>query len=166
MNSQLKLASTKVKNRASSLREELEKQSSRLESLARKERLERRISETVSYAIDNAHRDLNRFASGLKEYAQQFSQDPASEGIRQSLKEQPIWQSIDAWNQLVADWKNDRGPMPPEVAKARAEQCEQFLKDHPSFPGAALQPTIKGTQAQSQSGIKALTALPASCGVC
>ncbi|MGO9915694.1 MAG: hypothetical protein ACLQIB_13435 [Isosphaeraceae bacterium] len=135
--SRLTLASDQLQKRASSLREELKQEELRLDMLERKERLEREISETISYSLGDAKRDLVGFASRLEDYVKQFPQEPESENIRRSLKEQHLWHAIDAWNLLAADWKNDRGKLAPEEAKLRAERCGRFLAEHPSFPDAA-----------------------------
>jgi hypothetical protein len=133
--SNLRLASRKVRERAGSLGEQIEQQKIRLDTLDRKERLEGKISETVSYALGDAQRDVAGFATCLERYSKQFPQEPDSDGIRRSLKEQHLWQAIEAWNVLAADWKNHSGPLTPRDAKVRSERCDRFLTDYPSFPG-------------------------------
>jgi hypothetical protein len=133
----LALASDELQRRAQALRRELDTVRGRLEALERKARLEEEITKAATYPAADRKDNLALFAGRLQDYVSAFPAEPRSLAIKETLNEQTLWYTIDAWNRLVGDWKKDGSGLSPQNASLRAELCGRFLTNHPSFPGAA-----------------------------
>src|SRR5207248_8628244 len=80
-----------------------------------------------------------------------------------TLKEQPLWDAVAAWDRLTAGWRSDRAAIAPQEAKVRAEQCRQFLVQHPGSPDAdrvaAYQRSMEAVARRGTDGDGALARL-------
>jgi hypothetical protein len=132
---QVAVAGEELQSLARALAGKLETARNRLGQIQRQARALEEITAAVAYSPAGVPIDLGPFASRLQEYLKTYPNEPRSVAIKVTLNEQPLWTAVDAWNRLVADWKSHRDGVPPQEARLRVKQCEQFLTQHPAFPG-------------------------------
>jgi hypothetical protein len=133
----LELASAAAQRRAQTLQHELNTARARLDALDRKTRLEEEITRAAANPASDSKDNLAAFARRLEEYVTSFPEEPRSRAIKETLNEQRLWYTIDAWNQLAEEWKKTQGGLTRDNAGVRAERCRLFLSSHPSFPDAS-----------------------------
>ena len=75
-----------------------------------------------------------RLASALQAFAKAFPDSPRSRAFATTIHDQPVWDAIGEWDRLTAGWQDGRAAVAPQEANVRAEQCRQFLVQHPASP--------------------------------
>ena len=73
-------------------------------------------------------------ATALQAFIKAFPDSPRSRAFTTTLRDQPVWDAIGEWDRLTAGWRDGRAAVAPQEANVRAEQCRQFLVQHPASP--------------------------------
>ncbi len=131
----LDLAGDEAQNRARDLSKRLEAIRGRLDRRHLEVQLEEAITRAVAYHPENrGFPSANELAAALQAFAKSFPDLPRSRAISDTLKEQSLWESVAAWDKLSDRWKGSQPALSPQEARVRAEQCGQFLVQHPGSP--------------------------------
>jgi hypothetical protein len=131
----LTAAGDELQGLARALGGKLETVRNRLGQIQRQAHALEEITAAVAYSPAGSPIGLGPFASRLQEYLKAYPGDSHALAFKDALNEQPLWNAIEGWNRLVGDWKSHRGELPPQEARLRIKQCDQFLTQHPAFPG-------------------------------
>jgi hypothetical protein len=106
----------------------------RLDQRRRLVRLEAGMTEAVAFSVKDAAAGITKFANSLDNYITSFPDEPRSQAFRQTRSEQSLWNDVEAWNQLIQQWKGDAIGTAPADGKIRAERCGRFLSEHAGSP--------------------------------
>jgi hypothetical protein len=136
LSSQVALAGDELKGLAQDLGQKLEETRKRLDQIHRQSQLLDEITGAVAYSPAGPRNVVGQLARGLQKCIQADPTSARSRSFQDVLKEQPLWQALDAWNQLAAEWKAVPEGLTPSEAKSRAALCAQFLNQHPACPNA------------------------------
>ena len=100
-------------------------------------RLEDAITAAVAYSPEaRGFTGPAELAAALQSFIKSFPDSPRSRAFTDTLHDQPLWDAIGEWDRLTAGWRGGRAAVAPQEAKVRAEQCRQFLVQHPGSPDA------------------------------
>ncbi|MGP0064094.1 MAG: hypothetical protein ACLQGP_10915 [Isosphaeraceae bacterium] len=157
----LDLAGEEAQGRARGLTKRLDAIRERLDRRHLQSQLEDAITATVAYSPDSrGFNSPTEFANALQTFARSFPDLPRSQAFNETLKDQSLWTAIGAWDRLSSGWSNGQGGIAPQEAKVRAEQCKQFLVQHPGSPDAdratAYQRAMEAVAHRSADGEGAL----------
>ena len=121
--------------RARSLSDRLDSIRSRMERRGQQARLEDAITAAVAYSPDGrGFTSAAELAAALQAFGKAFPDSPRSRAFAVTLRDQPVWDAIAEWDRLAAGWRDGRAGLAPQEATVRAEQCKQFLVQHPASP--------------------------------
>jgi hypothetical protein len=124
-----------AQDRARGLADRLESIRSRTERRGQQGRLEEAITAAVAYSPDErGFTGSAGLASALQAFSKAFPDSPRSRGFGSTLRDQPVWDAIAEWDRITAGWRDGRAAVAPQEASVRAEQCRQFLVQHPASP--------------------------------
>ena len=124
-----------VQDRARGLSERLEAIRTRMERRGQQGRLEDAITAAVSYSPDGpGFKGSAELASALQAFSKAFPDSPRSHAFAATLRDQTVWDAIGEWDRLTTGWRDGRAAVAPQEASVRAEQCRQFLVQHPASP--------------------------------
>jgi hypothetical protein len=133
--SEVAMAGAGLQDRARALSDRLDVLRSRMERRGQQARLEGAITAAVAYSPDGrAFTGAAELASALQEFSQAFPDSPRSRAFAATLRDQPVWDAIAEWDRRSSGWRDGRAAVAPQEAKVRAEQCRQFLVQHPASP--------------------------------
>ncbi len=130
-------ASEDLQGTARMLEQQLEEASDRYEGLHRQSTRREEITEAIAYSTADRPDLFHRFVGQIQGYLKAYPDAADVQSFQKVLKERPLWDSVEDWNHLVADWKTRRDALTPREARRRAGSCSQFLAQHSDFPGKA-----------------------------
>ena len=117
------------------LSDRLEAVRTRMEQRGQQGRLEDAITAAVSYSPDGpGFKGSAELASAIQAFSKAFPDSPRSHAFAATLRDQPVWDAIGEWDRLTTGWRDGRAAVAPQEASVRAEQCRQFLVQHPASP--------------------------------
>jgi hypothetical protein len=160
----LALAGEETQGRARGLTQRLDAVRDRLDRRHLQSQLEDAITTAVAYSPEaRGFTDPSELATALQSFARSFPDLPRSRAITDTLKEQSLWSAIGEWVRLSAGWRGGQTAVAPQEAKVRAEQCRQFLVQHPGSPDAdrvaAYQRSMEAVAHRTPDGDGALAKL-------
>jgi hypothetical protein len=124
-----------VQDQARTLSDRLDRIRSRMEQRNSQSRLEDAITAAVAYSPeDRGFTGAAGLATALQAFSKAFPDFPRSRAFTITLRDQPVWDAISEWDHLTAGWRDVRAAVAPQEAGVRAEQCRQFLVQHPASP--------------------------------
>jgi hypothetical protein len=133
--SDLALSGESHQSRARSFDQRLDAVRNRLDRRHLQVRLEDAITDAIADSPGaRGFRNPAEFATAIQGYAKAFPELPRGRACTATLREQPLWDAVAEWDRLATGWKSDRMMIAPQEAKVRAEQCRQFLVQHPGSP--------------------------------
>jgi hypothetical protein len=122
------------------LRDSLKAAETRLASLRQKTaevegaaRLEKRLTAAV-------HPDGHpgEYVAALEAYRKEFPATARGQDFERALKEQPHWQAVRAWDDLIGPWRDNPLKISPGDARKLLARCREFLQSYPQFVDAAV----------------------------
>ena len=135
MASDVAITGAGVQDRVRNLSQRLDAVESGLDRRNRQARLEDAITAAVAYSPDGrAFTDSAALAKRLQAFIKAFPDSPRSRAFTTTLHDQPVWDAIGEWDHLTAGWRDGRAAVAPQEAAVRAEQCRQFVVQHPTSP--------------------------------
>ena len=97
--------------------------------------LEDAITAAVSYSPDGrGFKGSAELASALQAFARRSPTRPARMPSPTTLRDQPVWDAIGEWDRPDGRLAGRPTAVAPQEANVRAEQCRQFLVQHPASP--------------------------------
>ncbi len=96
-----------------------------------------RLEGALTQAIAKTGASGERIAAAMDSYIRDLPESVATRGMRKALEERPAWESVLAWDALVAPWSTPYSRVDPATARDRAAACRKFLDEHPRFPDRA-----------------------------
>jgi hypothetical protein len=128
-------ASEAIQGRADNLEHRLDAIRARLDQRDQRTRLEEAITAAVAYSpASRGFTNPAAYADALQAFNKSWPNDPRAKAFSAILREQPLWNAIGEWDRLAAPWRSTPWAVAPQEAKIRAEQCRQFLAQHPGAP--------------------------------
>jgi hypothetical protein len=124
-----------AQGRLRGLSDRLEAIRARIDRRGQQGRLEDAITAAVSYSPEGpGFKGSAELASALQAFSKAFPDSPRSAAFAATLRDQPVWDAIGDWDRLTTGWRDLRAAVAPQEASVRAEQCRQFLVQHPASP--------------------------------
>ena len=114
------LANDELKGLSHTLGQKLEAARTRLDQVRLQSRRLEEITTAVAYSPAAPRDNLGQLAVRLQEYIKAYPEEPRSLAFKEVLNDQPLWNAVDAWNRLAAEWKVDRDGLSPADARDRA----------------------------------------------
>ncbi len=106
----------------------------RLDQLAISIRGERELHD-VEQALTSAVGDRDHYRTALQAFITKFPTDVRSASFQRVMGEATLWREVDAWNEFVNRWEDDRRkPTDAEKAQALAKAIKSFCDEHPGWP--------------------------------
>ncbi len=136
LTSELDLIGDELRGLAQDSGQRLEKARNRLAQAHRLAGLLEEATTASAYSTSGKKDAAGPFARALEAYIQADPTSPRALAFQDVLKERPIWESLEAWSRLTAEWKPGAQGLPPGEARTRADICAQFLRQYPAFPDA------------------------------
>ena len=122
-------------DRSRDLSDRLEAIRTKMDRRGQQGRLEDAITAAVSYSPDGpGFTGSAELASALQAFSKAFPDSPRSRAFAATLRDQSVWDAIGEWDRLTTGWRDGRTAVAPQEASVRAEQCRQFLVQHPASP--------------------------------
>ena len=161
---ELSLAGEEVQGRVRRLTDRLEAVRSRLDRRHLQSQLEDAITKATAYSpTARGFTGSADLVSALQAFAKSFPDLPRSHAFINTLREEPLWNSVAQWDRLTGGWKGSQPAVSPQEAKVRSEQCRQFLTQHPGSPDAdrakSYQRAIEAVARRTPDGEGALAKL-------
>jgi hypothetical protein len=129
------VAGAGLQERARALSDRLGAVRDRMEQRGQQARLEGAITAAVAYSPDGrAFTGSAELASALQAFSKAFPDSPRSRAFAITLRDLPVWDAIADWDRRSSAWRDGRAAVAPQEANVRAEQCRQFLVQHPASP--------------------------------
>jgi len=129
----LRLAGSDVQAKSATMAIRLENARGLLDRRREMRRMEDELTGSL-HPSDPKGKAFERYASLMSDYAKKFPDTPRARAFASTVKEKPIWESIEAWNQLVAMWASEEKTMTLDRARIHGDQCVKFLAAHSRFP--------------------------------
>jgi hypothetical protein len=119
------------------------------------------MREAESRIIAAVGAEYSRYASALRYYAASFPESPLSADFQVAAEEQPMWEGLEAWNQLADVLERANLPsLSPDRARSLQQQIDQTAGDHPGYPQATdfdrLSPFLEAVGRRTKNDVPAV----------